>query len=139
MPATDIRVDSADTIPVRQPVDTAPAVEANSAPAKSDPLPTQVIPAQEISAEAASRKDHTLDILSDLNQQLDEAIETLNAAVKESPTALSFSRDDSSNRFVVQVTDTETGEVIRNLPGEAVLRVARQLESLKGVLFDELF
>jgi flagellar protein FlaG len=66
-------------------------------------------------------------------------MQALNAAVKKVPTALHFSRDDSSRRFVVQVTDTNTGEVIRKLPGEAVLRMSKQLDSLKGVLFDEVF
>ena len=41
--------------------------------------------------------------------------------------------------MVVQVTNEETGEVVRTLPGEAVLQIARNLESLKGVLFDEAF
>ena len=71
--------------------------------------------------------------------KIHEAMEALNAAVKKVPTALHFSRDDSSRRFVVQVTDTNTGEVIRKLPGEAVLRMSQQLDSLKGVLFDEVF
>jgi flagellar protein FlaG len=39
----------------------------------------------------------------------------------------------------VQVTDTQTGEVIRKLPGDAVLAMAKQIESLKGVLFDDMF
>ena len=32
-----------------------------------------------------------------------------------------------------------TGELIRKLPGDAVLRIARQLESMKGVVFDQKF
>jgi flagellar protein FlaG len=47
--------------------------------------------------------------------------------------------DDTSKRFVVQVTDSDTGEVIRKVPGDAILRIARQIESLKGVLFDDRF
>jgi flagellar protein FlaG len=80
-----------------------------------------------------------LNQLDETSQQLQAAIDTLNAAVKKTPTALSFSRDDSSKRFIVEVTDTNTGEVIRNLPGDAVLRMSRQLDSLKGVLFDDVF
>ena len=68
-----------------------------------------------------------------------ESMEALKAEVKKVPTALHFSRDESSRRFVVQVTDTNTGEVIRKLPGDAVLRMSQQLDSLRGVLFDELY
>ena len=54
-------------------------------------------------------------------------------------TSLDFSVDEASKRFVVQVTDKNTGELIRQLPGDAVLRIARQLESMKGVVFDQKF
>jgi len=46
--------------------------------------------------------------------------------------------DGASKRFVVQVTDSSTGEVILKFPGDAVLRVAQNIESMKGVLFDEV-
>jgi len=39
----------------------------------------------------------------------------------------------------VHVTNKDTGELVRSMPGEAILRVAANLESLKGVLFDELY
>jgi flagellar protein FlaG len=40
---------------------------------------------------------------------------------------------------VVNVTDNDTGELLRSLPGDAILKFAENLESLKGVLFDETF
>ena len=98
-----------------------------------------MITAQELGQQAASTKGESVSQLNEMSERLRDAIETLNAAVKNSPTALSFSRDESSKRFVVTVTDTNTGEVVRNLPGDAVLRMSRQLDSLKGVIFDELF
>ena len=58
---------------------------------------------------------------------------------KQVPTSLHFSIDDTSKRFIVQVTDTNTGEIIRKVPGDAILRIAKQIESLKGVLFDDKF
>jgi len=53
--------------------------------------------------------------------------------------ALQFSVDSASHRFVVNVTNKDTGELVRSMPGEAILRIAQNLESLKGVLFDELY
>ena len=94
---------------------------------------------QDMNQQLASRKGESIGQISENAVKLDEAMATLNAAVKKVPTALHFSRDDSSRRFVVQVTDTNTGEVIRKLPGDAVLRMSKQLDSLKGVLFDEVF
>lgn len=93
----------------------------------------------EIQQMAANRKGESVDELSQMSERLNAAMEKLNAAVRKASTSLNFSRDESSKRFVVQVTDIDTGEIIRNLPGEAVLRMSSQLDSLKGVLFDDLF
>jgi flagellar protein FlaG len=72
-------------------------------------------------------------------EDIKAAVSKLNAAMKSAPTSLQFSVDTASNRFIVSVTDKDTGELVRTIPGEAILRVAHNLESLKGVLFDELF
>jgi flagellar protein FlaG len=94
---------------------------------------------QDLNKELVSRKGESMVQISENAAAIHKSMEALNAAVKKVPTALHFSRDDSSRRFVVQVTDTNTGEVIRKLPGDAVLRMSQQLDSLKGVLFDELY
>jgi flagellar protein FlaG len=138
MSANEMSVRSAVTPAVTQ---TAPpqAAQPTAAPTKVEAVKKPAISAQEIGEAAASRKAGSINQLDETSQQLQAAIDTLNAAVKKTPTALSFSRDDSSKRFIVEVTDTNTGEVIRNLPGDAVLRMSRQLDSLKGVLFDDVF
>ena len=138
MSANEMSVRSALTPVVTQ---TAPpqAAQPSVAPAKVEVVEKPKITAQEIGEQAASRKAGSINQLDETSQRLQAAIDTLNAAVKKTPTALSFSRDDSSKRFVVQVTDTNTGEIIRNLPGDAVLRMSRQLDSMKGIIFDELF
>ena len=138
MSANEMSVSSAVTPAVTQ---TAPSQAAQRpvAPTKVEVVEKPKITAQEIGAQAASRKAGSINQLDETSQRLQAAIDTLNAAVKKTPTALSFSRDDSSKRFVVQVTDTNTGEIIRNLPGDAVLRMSRQLDSMKGIIFDELF
>ena len=94
---------------------------------------------QEFSRISAEHKTELMDQISSNLEKLDNAVEALNAAVQKVPTNLNFSIDKASKRFVVQVTDTETGEVIRKLPGDAVLAMAKQIESLKGVLFDDMF
>ena len=63
----------------------------------------------------------------------------LNDAVKTKAINLSFSVDEPSKRFVVEVEDSKTGEIIRVIPGEAVLRTAATLDALKGLLFDDVY
>jgi flagellar protein FlaG len=94
---------------------------------------------EDVSKAADNRKSQSLKELAENAAEIREAIAEINKAVKKVPTSLDFSVDETSKRFVVQVTDTSTGEVIRKLPGDAVLRIAKQLESLKGVVFDQKF
>jgi flagellar protein FlaG len=49
---------------------------------------------------------------------------------------LGFAMDDTLNSPVVTVRSTQTGEVIRQIPSEAVIRVAHTLDELKGLLHD---
>ena len=51
--------------------------------------------------------------------------------------ALQFRVDDASGRMVVSVTDAETGEVIRQVPGEEALRMAERIDAQIGALLDE--
>jgi flagellar protein FlaG len=53
--------------------------------------------------------------------------------------SLKFSVDESTNRMLVKVLDKESGELIRQIPSEAILKVAHSLEALKGILFDDKY
>lgn len=48
---------------------------------------------------------------------------------------LSFALDESSGRVVVKVTDAESGELIRQIPSEDVLRLAESLAEARSLLF----
>lgn len=65
------------------------------------------------------------------------AVIEINQVFKSANTSLAFYVDKSSQRFVVEVKDTNTGESIVKFPGEAALKIAENIESLKGVLFDK--
>jgi flagellar protein FlaG len=45
--------------------------------------------------------------------------------------------DEVADRMVITVRKTETGEVIRQIPDEALLRVAHNIEELKGLLHNK--
>ena len=100
---------------------------------------TPTVSLKELNSKATARRGDVADQMTKTVDDIKSAVETLNATMKKIPTSLAFSIDSASNRVVVQVTNEETGEVVRTLPGEAVLQIARNLESLKGVLFDEAF
>jgi len=66
--------------------------------------------------------------------ELQKGVDELNKFILPYNTALSFSVDQNSGRLVVKVVDNETQEVIKQIPSEEALRIARSLEQLQGLL-----
>ena len=62
------------------------------------------------------------------------AHEQLQAFVRDMDRDLSFVFDEASGYVVVSVIDPQTGEVIRRLPGDELLRLSRTLEQYGNVL-----
>lgn len=73
----------------------------------------------------------------ELRQQLQEATEQLNRQMQRNQRDLSFSVDDAANKIVVTVKSSESGEVIRQIPSEAALKVAHNLADVKGLMEDK--
>jgi len=72
-----------------------------------------------------------------VTRELEEAITVLNESLAKTPTRAVISKDEVLNRFIVKIADKRSGEIVREVPPEALLKFARQLQELKGILFDE--
>ncbi len=64
------------------------------------------------------------------NQLTEEVVNELNNAILGVRRELRFSIDEDSGRAVVQVMDSETGEMIRQLPSEEILAVSRHIREV---------
>lgn len=73
-----------------------------------------------------------------LRANVQEAITRLNEQMRANGRDLQFSLDDSVDRMVITVKSRESGEMVRQIPNEAVLNVARHIEELKGILYSNL-
>ena len=62
-----------------------------------------------------------------------------NQQMANSKVSLGFSMNEAINGPVVTVKNLQTGEVVRTIPNEVVVRVAQSIHSLKGVLFNEKY
>ena len=72
------------------------------------------------------------------DQNIRNAIEQINTVLKDGGRGISFVIDRSLSTPIVQVTRDDTGEVLNQYPNEAIIRVAHNIEKLKGVLFHGL-
>ena len=70
-------------------------------------------------------------------KDLEEAIHKLNEMLKDSGRTLSFSMDVKLGRPIVFVKNLSTGEVVRQIPNEVVVRMAHAIEDFKGMLHNE--
>ena len=67
-------------------------------------------------------------------EQLSQAIKNINFALHARSQDLEFSVDSESDRLVVTVTDTDTKEVIRQMPSKEAMEIAKALGHLQSLL-----
>ncbi|SRR5699024_7258493 len=63
---------------------------------------------------------------------LDRMLEQINDSMRAWATGMRFDVDEDIERIVVSIVDTSSGEVLRTVPTEAVLRVAKMITQLQG-------
>lgn len=68
-----------------------------------------------------------------------EKVAELEAALPKASNSLVFSVDEVLNRPVITVVDKKSGEVVRTLPSDEVIRVVHNIDRMKGILFEDLF
>jgi flagellar protein FlaG len=75
--------------------------------------------------------------LKEAISKIKEAIEVLNETLASKDRSIRFRVDETTDRSIITVVDEKTGKVVRQLPSEEMLRVAHNIESLKGILIKE--
>jgi flagellar protein FlaG len=70
-------------------------------------------------------------------EQVSNAVKNMNDFLQMIRRTLEFSMDEDSGRVVVQIKDAETDQVIRQIPPENMLKLAKELDKLNGLLFHE--
>ena len=107
---------------------------ANNPAANPSPAPSQPETKPKIEPIKA---DFDVERVVSNQDRLKEAVQDLNELVRDGGRGLQFAVDDSLGRPIVTVTNEESGEVVRQIPGEVVLRLARRLFTQQGNLFDK--
>ena len=73
---------------------------------------------------------------SEVRQNLQEAVSMLNQQMASTKRGLGFQIDEAVGGPVVTVRSADTGEVVRQIPNEVVVRVAHNIEKMKGLLLN---
>ena len=96
---------------------------------------------KDLSISAEINKQNVVEVSA---EQIETAVSQLTEILQTNNRQLSFSVDEGSNKQVVKVTDAVTGEVIRQIPSEEVLKLSERLQDLQldvgtaiGMLFNK--
>jgi len=117
------------------------SINTNVAPAAS----AQVSTLQNVQPESESKKNIETAQVAAVNQAEEPNEQELNAAVDKlnnfvgnvAQRDLSFSVDKDSDQMVVVVKDKLTQDVIRQMPTKEALAVAKQIESMLGLILND--
>lgn len=94
-----------------------PAATATPAPASTD---------------SSSSGGATSDQANSQKMPLDKALDEINEQMKAWSTQLQFEIDPNVHQVVVSVIDAESGDVLRTIPSEAVLKIAKMIVNMQG-------
>lgn len=64
-------------------------------------------------------------------------VERMNERIQQATRDIRFSVDEESDRVVVKIVDHHSGEVVRQIPSEELLKLAERLDDLRGMFFKE--
>ena len=99
-----------------------------SAPVKSDAEAVAVVASTEI------KPSNVNDAAAPTREVVAKAAQQIQSFVNSMGRNLDFSVDSTTGYHVVRVTNPETGEVVRQLPTEELIRIAKSFEQLNAAL-----
>lgn len=69
--------------------------------------------------------------------QVETAVKQVNAALEIRSIGIQFEIDKDTDKVIVKVIDRNSGEVIRQVPNEEVVRIAKVMGEMSGLLVDD--
>jgi flagellar protein FlaG len=108
-------------------------VQASVAANSAKPLDTSVHKPEIV---AIKKADLAVDPV-EMQQKLKKILEEANQHMANSKVQLGFSMNQAISGPVITVKNLQSGEVVRTIPSEVVIHIAQNIDSLKGILFNQ--
>lgn len=108
------------------------------------PISVAILPTQKISTPNSNAASSTIateqgdiDNKTESKEQIKQAIHEIQGVVDNLAHDLHFSVDEDTGQTIIKVMDASTQEVIRQMPTEEALNIARTLDKVQGLLFHD--
>ena len=101
------------------------------------PVTPKVIASKNVVSASASEQQNVQELSS---QQLNNAVDAVNHAMRQSNQSLEFSVDTSTRKPIVKLVDTSTGELVRQIPSKEMLAIAQSIDDFlhrQGLLLNQ--
>jgi len=101
-------------------------------------LPTRPEPARQVTAPGealgADNSNHhpSNRPATDAARPLEQALDDMNSSLKAWSTGMRFDVDEDTQRVVVSIVDNDTGKVLRTVPSDAVIKIAKMIVQFQG-------
>ncbi len=104
----------------------------NARPAVAKPAKQAQAPLAVINSSSVVKKEDPVVMAA----RMKEIVDSLSKQAQSNNRSLGFAFDSTLGVHVITVKSATSGEVVRQIPSEAAVRVAHNIEKLKGLLFD---
>ena len=107
------------------------------------PVPT---PSQVSSSDASQKPAPKVDLPSNVKSSVDptqvrknvkEAVSFLNEQLSANNRGIGFTVNEGDSTPIVTVRNTQTGEVVRQIPNDVVIKIAQNIDASKGAIEDK--
>jgi len=117
----------------------APTIGNNGSASPSIPMPKMQSDSEIISkvASVTIKPSQVNEVTQPTREVVAKAAQQLQEFVQKMGRNLSFSVDETTGYNVVRVVNPDTGELVRQLPSEELLKIARDFERLNSVLVSQ--
>jgi len=105
---------------IQQPLLTLPALSNN----------TRTVTTESVNPVKAGSNEET-------DAHVEQAVEKIQEAVNSLAQNLKFSIDEETGKTVIKVMDVQTEEVIRQIPSQEAITIARTLDKIQGLLLND--
>lgn len=101
------------------------AIQVTAAEVRKQVPPTDRVPEVKVAEKAAMK-----------TEDLRAVVDKLNELMADGKRSLNFRVDTASDGVVVQVMDSQTQELVRQIPTEEALKLREFIEGMMGIIFN---
>ena len=109
------------------------AIGATGAAAPGAPVQREALPALLPSPSAAGDAKAAAPKEKDVK----EAVKDIQDFVSTVTTDLRFTVDKETGRTIVSVVDSQTKQIVRQIPSQEIMKIARNIDRMQGLLFSD--